>query len=98
MTRAVPAPDDPLFRIGCAWYRRPTAFGFPDQFSAEERRWATAEARLGTGTGTVVAVVEDAGVTTGRRLFPRAHLGVDMDNPASRRSIAAAIRRTTGSR
>jgi len=38
-----------LDEIGCAWYRRPTTFEFPDELSAEERRWATAEARLGLG-------------------------------------------------
>ncbi|MCA1676665.1 MAG: ATP-grasp ribosomal peptide maturase, partial [Actinobacteria bacterium] len=35
--------------IGCAWYRRPTAFEFPATLSAQERRWATTEARLGVG-------------------------------------------------
>jgi ATP-grasp ribosomal peptide maturase len=35
--------------IGCAWYRRPTMFDFPDALSAAEHRWVTAEARLGFG-------------------------------------------------
>ncbi|MGH3795112.1 MAG: ATP-grasp ribosomal peptide maturase [Pseudonocardiaceae bacterium] len=35
--------------IGCAWYRRPTTFQFPDGLSTEERRWAQHEARLGLG-------------------------------------------------
>jgi ATP-grasp ribosomal peptide maturase len=38
-----------LTDIGCAWYRRPTAFEFPATLTAQERRWATTEARLGLG-------------------------------------------------
>ncbi|MGH3923491.1 MAG: ATP-grasp ribosomal peptide maturase [Pseudonocardiaceae bacterium] len=38
-----------LTDIGCAWYRRPTVFEFPATLSAQERRWATTEARLGLG-------------------------------------------------
>lgn len=35
--------------VACAWYRRPSAFAFPDGLNPEERRWAQAEARLGLG-------------------------------------------------
>lgn len=45
----LPDRDVRLDEIGCAWYRRPTAFEFPDEYNAEERRWVTAEARLGLG-------------------------------------------------
>jgi ATP-grasp ribosomal peptide maturase len=38
-----------LADVGCAWYRRPTVFEFPATLSAQERRWATTEARLGLG-------------------------------------------------
>jgi ATP-grasp ribosomal peptide maturase len=38
-----------LTDVGCAWYRRPTVFEFPTTLTAQERRWATAEARLGLG-------------------------------------------------
>jgi ATP-grasp ribosomal peptide maturase len=35
--------------IGCAWYRRPTAFQFPDGLTTEEYRWAQHEARRAVG-------------------------------------------------
>lgn len=38
-----------LDEIGCAWYRRPTTFEFPDGLNTEERRWALAEARCAVG-------------------------------------------------
>lgn len=38
-----------LDEIGCAWYRRPTAFEFPDGLNTEERRWAQHEARHAVG-------------------------------------------------
>ncbi|MGH3885592.1 MAG: ATP-grasp ribosomal peptide maturase [Pseudonocardiaceae bacterium] len=38
-----------LDEIGCAWYRRPTAFEFPDGLNTEERRWAQHEARQAVG-------------------------------------------------
>ncbi|MGH3870791.1 MAG: ATP-grasp ribosomal peptide maturase [Pseudonocardiaceae bacterium] len=38
-----------LADVGCAWYRRPTVFEFPTTLSAQERRWASTEARLGLG-------------------------------------------------
>ncbi len=51
----LPNRDVRLEEIGCGWYRRPTAFEFPDEYSAEERRWATVEARLGLG-GIIAAL------------------------------------------
>lgn len=45
----LPDREIALSDVGCAWYRRPTAFEFGDDLSAEERRWSTAEARLGLG-------------------------------------------------
>lgn len=38
-----------LDEIGCAWYRRPTTFEFPDGLNTEERRWAQHEARRAVG-------------------------------------------------
>jgi ATP-grasp ribosomal peptide maturase len=38
-----------LDQIGCAYYRRPTVFEFPNHLSDEERRWALREARSGVG-------------------------------------------------
>jgi ATP-grasp ribosomal peptide maturase len=38
-----------LDAIGCAWYRRPTTFEFPEGLNTEERRWAQHEARHGVG-------------------------------------------------
>ncbi|MGI9001791.1 MAG: ATP-grasp ribosomal peptide maturase [Pseudonocardia sp.] len=35
--------------ISGVYYRRPTAFAFPDGMSVEERRWANVQARLGFG-------------------------------------------------
>jgi len=35
--------------LGCAYYRRPTAFEFPAHLTGGERRWATREARMGLG-------------------------------------------------
>lgn len=45
----LPERELSLADISCAWYRRPTAFEFPDELSTEERRWCNAEARLGFG-------------------------------------------------
>lgn len=38
-----------LDEIGCAWYRRPTAFEFPGGLNTEEHRWAQHEARRAVG-------------------------------------------------
>jgi hypothetical protein len=38
-----------LDEIGCAYYRRPTVFEFPDHLNDEERRWALREARSAVG-------------------------------------------------
>ncbi|MDM4719798.1 ATP-grasp ribosomal peptide maturase [Micromonospora sp. WMMA1363] len=38
-----------LHDLGCAYYRRPTAFELPAHLTDEERRWATREARMGLG-------------------------------------------------
>lgn len=38
-----------LDEVGCAWYRRPTAFEFPKGLNTEERRWAQHEARRAVG-------------------------------------------------
>jgi ATP-grasp ribosomal peptide maturase len=38
-----------LDEIGCAYYRRPTVFEFPEHLTDEERRWALREARSGVG-------------------------------------------------
>jgi ATP-grasp ribosomal peptide maturase len=43
----LPEREVSLADIGCAWYRRPTAFEFGGELSSEERRWSNAEARLG---------------------------------------------------
>lgn len=43
-----------LHNLGCAYYRRPTAFELPAHLSDEERRWAAREARMGLG-GVLVA-------------------------------------------
>lgn len=51
----LPDRDVRLEEIGCAWYRRPTAFEFPEEYNPEERRWATSEARLGLG-GLIAAL------------------------------------------
>lgn len=45
----LPNREVPLSDVGCAWYRRPTAFEFGEELNAEERRWSSAEARLGLG-------------------------------------------------
>lgn len=45
----LPERDVSFADIGCAWYRRPTAFELSDELSTEERRWSSAEARLGLG-------------------------------------------------
>ncbi|MGH3947643.1 MAG: ATP-grasp ribosomal peptide maturase [Pseudonocardiaceae bacterium] len=51
----LPERELSLADIGCAWYRRPTAFEFSDELNAQERRWCSAEARLGLG-GVLAAV------------------------------------------
>ncbi|MGI9002880.1 MAG: ATP-grasp ribosomal peptide maturase [Pseudonocardia sp.] len=51
----LPDREVSLGEIGCGWYRRPTAFAFPDELSGQERRWAAMEARLGLG-GVLAAV------------------------------------------
>lgn len=51
----LPEREVSLEEIGCAWYRRPTGFEFPEELSGEERRWCGAEARLGLG-GVLAAV------------------------------------------
>lgn len=38
-----------LGEVGCVYYRRPTAFEFPDGISEPERKWAAREARMGLG-------------------------------------------------
>ncbi|MBN1173026.1 MAG: ATP-grasp ribosomal peptide maturase [Micromonosporaceae bacterium] len=38
-----------LSDIGCVYYRRPTLFDLPDGLSADVRRWASQEARMGVG-------------------------------------------------
>lgn len=38
-----------LHNLGCAYYRRPTAFELPAHLTDEERRWAAREARMGLG-------------------------------------------------
>lgn len=38
-----------LATVSGIWYRRPTAFTFADGMSADERRWAATQARLGFG-------------------------------------------------
>lgn len=38
-----------LHNLGCAYYRRPTAFELPAHLTGEERRWAAREARMGLG-------------------------------------------------
>jgi hypothetical protein len=38
-----------LTDIGCAYYRRPTAFELPTGMVGQVRRWAAAEARMGLG-------------------------------------------------
>ena len=38
-----------LAHVGCAWYRRPTAFRLPPDLSDGDRRWATTEARAAVG-------------------------------------------------
>ncbi|NYT94750.1 hypothetical protein HW126_13200 [Salinispora sp. H7-4] len=38
-----------LHNLGCAYYRRPTAFALPAHLTDEERRWAAREARMGLG-------------------------------------------------
>ncbi|MGH3924292.1 MAG: MvdC/MvdD family ATP grasp protein, partial [Pseudonocardiaceae bacterium] len=45
----LPEREVRLQDVGCAWYRRPSAFEFPEGLNPEERRWAQAEARLGVG-------------------------------------------------
>lgn len=44
-----------LDKIGCVYYRRPTAFEFPASLSDTERRWAAREARAGFG-GIIAAL------------------------------------------
>jgi ATP-grasp ribosomal peptide maturase len=38
-----------LADVGCAYYRRPTAFDLPAGMSEQVRRWSAAEARMGLG-------------------------------------------------
>jgi ATP-grasp ribosomal peptide maturase len=38
-----------LADVGCVYYRRPTAFEFPEGMSEPERKWAAREARMGLG-------------------------------------------------
>lgn len=45
----LPARQVSLDDLGCAYYRRPTVFELPEHLTAEERRWATREARMGLG-------------------------------------------------
>lgn len=45
----LPGRRTPLHNLGCAYYRRPTAFELPAHLTGEERRWAAREARMGLG-------------------------------------------------
>ena len=45
----LPGRRTALHNLGCAYYRRPTAFELPAHLTDEERRWAVREARMGLG-------------------------------------------------
>lgn len=45
----LPEREVALTEIGCAYYRRPTAFDLPAGMGDQVRRWAAAEARMGLG-------------------------------------------------
>lgn len=45
----LPEREVPLSEVGCAYYRRPTAFDLPEQMGDQVRRWAAGEARIGLG-------------------------------------------------
>jgi len=45
----LPERDLSLAEVGCAYYRRPTAFDLPAGMSEQVRPWSAAEARMGVG-------------------------------------------------